>query len=124
MPSVSDFQSKVSFPTVTVTIATSTTVSDAIDLHGCTPVGIFLPATFDGTTVKFQAAPAIDGTYVAVEDGGGTPAEITLTASAASKYIAISGAIQQQLRGIRFLKLVTGVQSTTNTVITLAVRPV
>jgi len=124
MPSVFDFQPVVAFPTVTVTIASSTTVSNAIDLHGTTPCGIFLPATFDGTTVKFQAAVAFDGTYVAVEDGAGTPAEITLTASAHSKYVAISGAIQQQLRGIRFLKLVTGVQSTTDTVITLAVRPV
>jgi hypothetical protein len=124
MPSASQSQPVVSYETVTVTIATSTTVSNAIDLHGCTPTGIFLPSTFDGTTVKFQAATAFDGTYVAVEDGAGTPAEITLTASGASKYVAISGAIQQQLRGLRFIKLVTGVQSTTDTVITLALRPV
>jgi hypothetical protein len=124
MPSASQFQPVVSYETVTITLATSTTVSNPIDIHGCTPVGIFLPANFDGTTVKFQAATAFDGTYVAVEDGAGTPAEITLTASGASKYIAISAAIQQQLSGLRFIKIVTGVQSTTDTVITLALRPI
>ena len=122
MTSASNFQPVVAYETVT--IATSGTVSGAIDLHGCTPVGIFLPSTFDGTTIKFQAATTLDGTYVAVEDGAGTPAEITLTASAASKYIAISAAIQEQLRGIRFLKLVAGsTQTSTDTIITLALRP-
>lgn len=124
MPSASNFQPVVAYETVTVDISESTTVSTPIDLHGCTPVGIFLPANFDGTTVKFQASTSLDGTYVAVEDGAGTPAEITLTASAHSKYIAISAAIQEQLRGIRFLKLVTGVQSTNDTVLTLALRPI
>jgi hypothetical protein len=122
--SASQYQPKVAYETVTVTIATSTTVSNAIDLHGTTPVGILLPSTFDGTTVKFQASTTPDGTYVAVEDGAGTPAEITLTTSGPSKYIAISGTIQQQLRGLRFIKLVTGVQGTTDTVITLALRPI
>lgn len=120
----SNFQSKVSYETVTVTIASSTTVSNAIDLGGTTPVGIFLPSTFDGTTVKFQASTAIDGTYVAVEDGAGSPAQITLTATAASKYIAIPMAVQDQLRGLRFIQLVVGTQSTTDTVITVALRPI
>src|SRR5260370_538426 len=111
--SASNFQPTVSYETVTITIATSTTVSNAIDLFGCTPVGILLPSTFDGTTLKLQACDTFDGTYVAVEDGATSPAEITLTASAASKYIAISGTIQQQLRGIRFLKVVTGSAQTT-----------
>ncbi|MCE9566357.1 MAG: hypothetical protein K8U57_30405 [Planctomycetes bacterium] len=125
MPSASNFQPVVSYEDVTITIASSTTVSNAIDLHGCTPVGIFLPSTFDGTTIKFQAASAYDGTYVAVEDGASSPADVVLTATAASKYIAIPQAIQEQLRGIRFLKVVTGsAQTTTNTVITLALRPI
>lgn len=123
MTSASQFQPIVAYETVT--IAASGTVSGAIDLHGCTPVGVFVPSTFDGTTIKFQASTTLDGTYVAVEDGAGTPAEITLNTSAASKYIAISSAIQEQLRGIRFLKLVAGTsQATTDTVITLAVRPI
>lgn len=124
LAAASNYQPRVSYETATITIASSTTVSEAIDLHGTTPVGIFLPSTFDGTTIKFQAASASDGTYVAVEDGGGTPAEITLTASAASKYIAFSAAIQDQLRGLRFIKVVTGsAQTTTNTILTLALRP-
>lgn len=125
MPSVSDFQPRVSFPTVTVTIASSTTVSNAIDLHGCTPCGVFLPSTFNGTALTFQAAPAFDGSYVAVEDGASSPANITLTATAASKYIAIPATVQEQLRGVRFLKIVTSTaQADTDTILTLAVRPI
>lgn len=120
----SNYQSKVSYETVTITIADSTTVSEAKDLQGTTVVGIFLPSTFDGTALTFQASSTIDGTYVAVEDGAGTPATITLTASAASKYIALSAAIQDQLRGLRFIKVVTSsAQTTTNTILTLALRP-
>lgn len=123
MVAETDFQPLVTYKQVTV--ASGQTVSSAIDLHGTTPVGIFLPSTFDGTTVKFQASTALDGTFYAVEDGAGTPAEITLTASAHSKYIAFSSAIQQQLRGIRFIKVVTGTaQSSTDTVLTLALRPI
>ena len=125
MPGPSQFQPIVSYETVTVTIASSTTVSNAIDLHGTTPVGIFLPSTFNGTALTFQASTAFDGTYVAVEDGGASPANVTLTATAASKYIAIPAAIQEQLRGVRFLKVVTSTaQADTDTILTLALRPI
>ncbi len=122
--SASQFQPKVAYETVTVTIASSTTVSSAIDLNGTTPVGIFLPSTFNGTALTFQASATSDGTYVAVEDGAASAANVTLTATAASKYIAIPAAVQDQLRGLRFLKIVTSTaQADTDTVITLALRP-
>jgi hypothetical protein len=125
LAAASNYQPKVSYETVTVDIETSTTVSSAIDLHGATLVGIFLPSTFNGTALTLQASSTIDGAYVAVEDGAGSPANITLTATAASKYIAISAAIQDQLRGVRFLKIVTSTaQADTDTVITLALRPI
>lgn len=125
MPSAAQFQPVVAYETVTVTIAQSTTVSNAIDLHGCTLVGVFLPSTFNGTALTFQASTTLDGTYVAVEDGAASPANVTLTATAASKYIAIPAAIQEQLRGVRFLKVVTSTaQADTDTVLTLALRPI
>ncbi len=125
MPNTSDFQARVCYDKVaTITIASSTTISDAVDLGGCSLVGLFLPATFDGTTLTLQACSTIDGTYVAVEDGAASPAVITLSATAHSKYIALSAAVQDQLRGLRFIKLVCGTaQTTTNTLITLATRP-
>lgn len=123
MPSASQFQPVVCSD-LTATIASGQTTSGAVDLGGTMLCGVFLPATFDGTTLKLQAAPTIDGTYVAVENGAGTPAEITLTASGHSKYVPVKEADFPLMRGLRFIKLVAGSsQTSTDTVITLATIP-
>jgi hypothetical protein len=120
MPSASQYQPLAAYEDVTVTIASSTTVSNAIDLHGASLVGFFLPSTFDGSTISLQAASSLNGTYVAVQDGAGS--DYTLTV-AASRYIPIPNLAVTA--GLRFIKLVTGTaQTTTDTVITLALRPV
>jgi hypothetical protein len=122
MPSVSDFQPKASYPSATIASGAST--SAAIDLHGCELCGVFLPATFDGTTLKLQAAPAYDGTYVTVENGAASSADVTLTASAHSKYVPLAAADRDAVRGLRFIKFVAGTgQTTTDTILTLAVKP-
>ncbi len=102
----------------TTTIADSGTVSGEVDLSGCTLCGVFLPSTFDGTTLKFQAATESGGTFVAVVDGAG--ADVSKTC-AASKYLPLNPA---DFAGVRFLKLVAGTGQTGATVLTLAVRPV
>lgn len=119
MTSASNFQPIVAYETVTV--ASGGTTSGALDLHGCTPVGFFLPSTFDGTTIKLTASTTIDGTYVAVQDGAASPADITYTTSAASKYVAVTN--PDALLGLRFIKVVLGTQTTTDTIVTVAVRP-
>lgn len=122
MPNVSEFQPKSCAPTAT--IATGGTTSEAVDLHGCELCGVFLPSTFDGTTLTLLAAPTADGTYVAVENGAASPANVTITATAASKYAPLAAADRDAVRGLRFMKFVAGsTQTTTDTILTLNVRP-
>src|SRR5687768_13749974 len=118
MASVTDFQSKAAYPSVTIASGSST--SAVVDLHGSELCGVFLPSTFDGTALKLQAAPAADGTFVTVENGAGTPADVTLTASSHSKYVPLAAADRDAIRGLRFLKFVTASsQATTDTILTL-----
>lgn len=119
MTSAQHYQSD-KFYDLSATIANGQTVSDAIDLGGLELVGFFLPSTFDGTSLSLQASTHIDGTYVAVENGSGSAYSIT---TAASKYAPIADLAV--IAGLRFIKLVAGAsQSTSDTVITLAVRAV
>lgn len=103
----------------TATIAVGQTASEVVDLSGAELAGVFLPATFDGTTLTIQAAPAADGTFVTVQSAG---ADYTIT-TAASKYAPVENLAVTA--GLQFIKIVAGTaQSTTDTVLTLAVRPV
>lgn len=103
-----------------VTVASGQTISEAIDLYGCTLAGIHVPSTFDGTTITLLTAPTIGGTYNAVQDGDGNTFTIT---TAASRYAPIKNLAV--VAGIRFLKLQCGSsQTTTDSVFALAVRPV
>ncbi len=105
---------------LTATIASGQTESAALDLNGLELVGFFIPSTFDGTTLSLSTAPAADGIYVAVQDGDGSDFSLTV---AASKYVAVSSL--GVTAGLQYVKLVAGTtQSTTDTVITLALRPV
>lgn len=118
-----NFQPQVNYD-LTATIAATGTTSGEVDLGGTMLVGVFLPATFDGTTIKISAASSSGGTFVTVENGAGTPADVTITASAHSKYVPLAAADRDAIRGLRFIKLVAGsTQNTTDTVITLATIP-
>lgn len=103
----------------TATIAASGTTSEAVDLSGCDLCGIFVPSTFDGTTITLTASTTIDGTFVAVQDGNGNAFTITTTAS---RYAPVNNLAI--VAGLRYIKLVCGTQSTTDTVFTLALRPI
>lgn len=123
MPNSYEFQPRVCY-NLTATIASGQSTSAAVDLSDCELLGVFLPSTFDGTAIKFQAATSADSTFVTVENGAASPADVTLTASAHSKYVPLAAADRNALRGVRHLKLVSSSsQSTTDTIITLAVRP-
>jgi len=118
-PAATQFQLNDAYD-ITATVASSGTTSGAVDLAGTDLVGIFIPSTFDGTTITFTVSTAIDGTYVAVEDGLGSAYTITTTAS---RYVPISNVAS--LVGARYLKIVTGsTQTSTSTVFTLALRPI
>lgn len=100
---------------LTATIATSGTTSGAVDLGNRKLVSIFLPSTFDGTTITFTASTTLGGTYVAVLNPlSGAAVSYTV---AASRVININPA---DFAGLRFIKIVAGTtQSTTDTILTL-----
>lgn len=118
MPNANQFPPVVAYDKQ-ATIASGQTVSGAVDLEGCALVGAFLPATLDGTALTFLACDTAGGTYLPVHDADGD--EVTATV-AASRYLILDPA---DFAGVRYLKLEMGTaQSTTDTTITLAVRPV
>lgn len=104
----------------TVTILSGATQSAVgADLSGFTLMGIYIPSTFDGTTLTLQAATSVNGTYSTVQSGG---ADYTITTQA-SRYVPIENLAI--VAGIQFLKLTAGTsQSTSDTVFTLALREV
>src|SRR3954468_15319314 len=107
---------------LTATIAVSGTTSGAVDLSGCTLVGLFVPATFDGTTLTITASNSLTGTYVTVQQDHTSSSAYTIT-TAASRYVPLDNL--DIAVGLQFIKFVAGSsQTTTDTVITLAVRAV
>lgn len=113
------FQSVVSYD-LTATIAAGQDESHVIDLSGCVLAGLFLPANFNGTTVTLLASTAPDGTFVPVQDGEG--ADFTITGDE-SRYAPVND--YAIVAGLRYIKLKAGTsQSGSDTVITLATRPV
>lgn len=101
------------------TIASGQTLSEAIDTQGTQLTGLFIPSTFDGTTLYIQAATDIDGTYGRIQVSG---SDFALTVSA-GKPVAIENLAVTA--GFQFIKLEAATaQTTTDTVITLALRPV
>src|SRR5574343_182709 len=118
MATADEFPSNLRSVTATITVATSTTVSAAVDLAGCVLVGIQMPATFTGTALTFQAATTLTGTYQAVYGTGGSAVSYTV---ANSRFIAVDPAA---LMGVRFLKVVSGSAEGANRDIELIVRPI
>lgn len=90
-------------PVVNTSIANGATESAAIALNGMALVGLFIPAAFTGTAISFEAATAVDGTYVPVKSTtSGTALSYTV---AVSTYCAID---PKDLLGVNFLKIKSG----------------
>lgn len=87
--------------TLTTTIASSGTTTASIDIGGYQLVGVSLPATMTGTSLKIQVAPTLDGNYQAAYNSSG---EISYTI-AGGRYVALT---ENDTFGIRFLRLVSG----------------
>lgn len=97
-------------------VADGATTTAALDLGGRVLCGAFLPASFEGTTLQFTAAPTPAGTYVPVTNEDGTNYEVTI---AASKYVMLDPRV---LAGLRFVKPVVGTAQTGANTITLVAR--
>lgn len=97
-----------------LTIRQGTQISDEIDLGNRKLVGIFLPATLDGEVVSLLTRtgdPSFDS--VPVCHITGTPYEIT---ASPSRYVILNEDC------IRFIRVGTPTQQTTDTKFTLALR--
>ena len=104
--------------TTTATIANGATESEAVDLGGLELAGIFVPDTFDGTAISVKVAPSLDGTYVTLREAD---SDFSVTV-AASRYVPIENLAL--FAGAQYIKLVSGTaQATTDTTLTLALRP-
>lgn len=84
-----------------VTIPISTTTSGVITTNGMSLVGIYMPATFTGTSITFTACATLGGTYSPMNNKSG-PVSYTV---AANEYIAID---PTDFYGVEFFKIVSG----------------
>jgi len=99
MTYLADYQGKVYSDTIT--IASSGTVSGALDLAGRALVGFLLPATFTGTAITFQVS--VDGTtYTAVYNTSNAVLSVTVTQG---RVYALA---PTDLLCSRYIKLVSG----------------
>lgn len=113
-PAIGDFPQKV--VNVDASIANGAQISAILDLGGCVPVGIYLPAVLTGTAITFKASP--DGTSLSSLFNGTTALSVTFEASA---YIALD---YTKFLGCRYLQVSTGANEAAARTITLATRPI
>lgn len=111
-----DFPNRVFELPCTITIATNTTVSAAVDLGGCTLVGVRTPAQLTGTSLSFQAVDEA-GNSLAVHKTDGNALSLTV---AAGRHIPLD---PKDFQGIWKIKLVSGSEEAANRTFTLLVRP-
>ena len=103
-------------PVITATIAVGGTTSEIVNVSEAAIGMVYLPATFDGTTITFLCSPTYGGTYVALEDASSNAVSIT---TAASQCFTIPEAVF----GAGFIKLVAGsTQTTTDTDILITLK--
>lgn len=88
-----------------IDISDSTTIGPATMLAHYKLAGIYLPGTLTSTAINFLVAEAIDGTYVQLNDVGGTEVAVTV---AASRGVGITGAQAAALAPWMFVKVVMG----------------
>ena len=103
---------------VSATIASSQTTSDAVDLAGTTLVGIQLPASLTGTALSFEAATTSGGTYQQVIGGGGNVLSKTVSGG---KFLSLDPA---EFAGVQFLKIVSDASEGAERTLELITRPV
>ena len=102
--------------TQTATIASGAATSSAFTIDGFAIGMVYLPSTFDGTTVTFTVCPTLGGTYLPYEGVDGNAVTITTSASAAF-------ALPEGIFGAPYMKVVAGSnQTTTDTIVTVTLK--
>jgi hypothetical protein len=84
-------------------IANGQTVSSAVNCDGLDVVALQLPAAFTGVAITFQGS-ADNVLYQQIYDDAGAAVSLTV---AQGRYVVIN-TLTKQLRGMRFLKIVSG----------------
>ena len=116
MPAIADFDSP--FINTVANIAAAGQTSGAVALGGTTPVGVYLPAAFTGTTLTFTACSTAGGTFVPIlDDAGGT---LTRTV-AQGRFLPLDPSL---FSGVQFLKIVSGSVEGSARDLVLVTRPV
>jgi len=100
---------------VTVTIANTGTLSDAVEIGNGTIVGAYFPASMDGDSVTIHDSSTLTGTYTAVYDSTNTAVGWTVDTNAGVRTIQPASTA-----GIRpFVKLACSAQTGSKTVVLL-----
>jgi ABC-type proline/glycine betaine transport system substrate-binding protein len=84
-----------------VPIPSASATSAAIATEGMSPVGCQFPAALTSTTVTFQSATTLAGTYGAIYNSSG---QVSYTV-AASRYVSFNPA---DFYGVQYMKIVLG----------------
>lgn len=110
---------------VPLTILTGDSLcDDQVSLQGMLLVGIVVPATFDGTKLTFQVGADPGATFYNFYKDDGTEFQMTV---AASSHVRV---IPEDFAGVFYLRVRAGtsgapsVQSGSDTILTLVLRPV
>lgn len=98
-----------------------TVSSNAQDFRGYYLVGFYIPSGFEGTALTFQAAPTINGTYLAVYEDANNAVSLTV---AQSRYVALgSSAAARAAESLPCVKVVAGTAQTGDITITAFLSP-
>ncbi len=112
------FQVNLRVFTATIDVSASTTISDTIDLEGCTLVGFITPAALTGTAFTFNVGITHGATLRSLYGKDGTQYSATV---AASRFVYVAPA---DWAGVRFVQIVSGSAEDADRSITLIARPV
>ena len=90
------------------TIANGAWLTDAIDLDNEVLAAIKTPSAWTTAAISFQAS--IDGTnFDDLYDSGGTEVSIASGNVAANRFVAFQSSLIDLLRGVRYIKIRSGV---------------
>lgn len=98
-------------------IANTETVSTAIDIGSSCIVALVIPASFEGTSITFQAATTFSGTYRVLRQGD--TGDIVTIPTTANTYVAIP---YDDMQGLQFIKIVSNVAMAANRVVEVIAR--
>jgi|DEB19_MinimDraft_3_1074340.scaffolds.fasta_scaffold00956_13 hypothetical protein len=115
--SSAEFQGILRVDSIAIILA-GATLSNAVDLHGTSLVGISVPSSFSGSQLSIYSAISFDGVYRVVKNINGTAATMTCVAN---EHIAL---VPFDLASVRFIKVLSDVSQGGDCEITLITRPV